>query len=130
MEGFKEFLELAKANWPILKDIMAILGGSATVLGAVAAVLGFKRRWAESGAEKKKGREIQRVIDRDLAQDRAKWFTRLYNEHEATWGVSHIANMTIQEACGKSGWTLPGWAIDGWERVLVGDLNKRAKKRT
>ena len=87
MEGFREFLELAKDNWPILKDILAITGGSATVLGAIAAVLGFKRRWAESSAEKKKTRDIQRGIDRGMAQERSQWFAKLYNEHKSTWGA-------------------------------------------
>ncbi len=129
MEEIKEVLELAQANWPVLKDILSIVGGSAAVMGAIATVMGIRRRWAEKRLRKKSERGLERIVDRSLARQRAEWFVRLYAAHKDVWATAGLASMTIQQACGKAGWSLPDWATEGWERVLVSDLNQRVKKK-
>ncbi len=128
MDTLRELMSLGRENWHLLKDVLSMIGGAATVLGLLATLSGFKRRRAEKAELRKQGRDAMGKIKQREDRDRSEWFAYLFRHKQAVWDAEHVDKMTVQQACGYLGDDLPEWARDGWERVLVGDLNKPIRK--
>ena len=128
METFRELLSLGRENWPFLKDVLSIVGAVAAVLGGLTTLTGIRRRRAERRALRKEVRDAALTLRRLEDRDRAEWFAYLYRHKRDKWGPDAVEKMTVQQACGYMGEDLPEWAKEGWERVLVGDLNKPVRK--
>lgn len=130
MDTIRELMALGRDNWPLLKDVLSMVGGAATVLGLLATLTGFKKRLAEKSQAKRQKKQLLREARLGVERERSEWFAYLYRHKMSDWYTHRVDKMTVQQACGYLGDDLPEWARDGWERVLVEDLNQPVKKKT
>ncbi len=128
MDTLRELMSLGRENWPFLKDVLSIVGGAAMILSYLSILTGIKRRRAERKEQRLSERELLRLTKQNEDHDRSEWFAYLYRHRREQWTADKVQDMTVQQACGYLGDDLPRWAKDGWERVLVSDLNKPIKK--
>ena len=125
METLKELLQLARDNWPVIKDILAIAGGVASALYSLAVVTGLRRAVKERRQARRVRREHDRIITERQARQRAVWFAEVCGKSPC---CNENSKRTVQEMCGLLKIPIPEWATDGWERVAMEDLNKRVYK--
>ncbi len=98
------------------------------ILSYLSILTGIKRRRAERKEASRTERDLLRLTRQGEDHDRSEWFAYLYRHKRDNWKIDMVPDMTVQQACGYLGDDLPRWARDGWERVLVSDLNKPVKK--
>jgi hypothetical protein len=125
----KQLYDLARDNWDITKNCFAALGALATIVGGLRGLVLASNRYHERLERRRTAKAVRRKMERQLACDRSAWYTHAFAElaYKRSMG-DKFDRLTVQQACAYLGEPFPDWAVDGWERVYVSDLNKRVEK--
>lgn len=142
VSAIKEVFDLTRENWPILKDVLAVVGGAAVVVRGMILAAGWKTARARRKEARRSARERERQEAVSKALYKANWYMDAYRVLVVKGGLTkhfgpslsqvellaRFHDLTVVQACSYLDAPLPAWAVtEGSAYALVRGLTQGTK---